>query len=214
MAPASDSFVLFFHGNGESVTNYCFEMGPGFLHHWHELGFHVVIVEYRGYHPVLASTGQQTLSNIGSDAALWIKYARSSLHAKRLMLYGRSIGSLAVLEAMRVCPINHVDAVIVESGFSTEGLLHRIRARVPTYDGPSLPLSETVAAISVPVAFFHAVDDHIVGATLNFSANATARGEREGDVLQLYNMGRHSVISWNEVAFWKSIEKFIAGLPN
>ncbi len=92
MSRATDSssdWVVYFHGNGESVTNYCFEKGPGFLHHFHQRGWNVLLAEYRGYHPRMARTGSQTVHNVSGDATAFVHFASTRLHARRVVVYGR-----------------------------------------------------------------------------------------------------------------------------
>jgi hypothetical protein len=200
----SNTWVVVFHGNGESVTNYCF--GSYLLKMLHDAGCHVCFAEYRGYHPILAPTGQQTCGNVGSDVATIVAAVRKLTKPERLLCYGRSIGSLAVIAG--TCS-SHCDALIIESGFSTSGLLSRVQRVVPHFDGELLPLTERLAAFPGPVMLIHARDDHIVRVQ-NYEENVAARAGKSDDAFCLFEVGMHSVLTWSAAAVLAMFRVFLA----
>ncbi len=201
---SSDKWVVFFHGNGESVPNYCFDSDA--LKMFRELGWNVCFPEYRGYHPVMASQGQQTCGNIGHDAATVLALIRNEFGAKKLVCYGRSIGSLAAIESTRSGGV--VDAIVIESGFSTAGLQRRVKRRLPEWEGPLLSLTETLRDYEGPVLAMHAADDPVVGPE-NFEENRLARSERAHDMHLLFDFGRHSPVLYNRETVHKALAQFL-----
>jgi alpha-beta hydrolase superfamily lysophospholipase len=105
-------WILFFHGNGEVVSDYD-EISP--LYHQRDLN--LIVADYRGYG---ASGGVPTLTDLVQDSHAIFKEVRAEL-AKRnlrtdLWVMGRSLGSISALELA----YSHQEALkglILESGF-------------------------------------------------------------------------------------------------
>ena len=105
-------WILFFHGNGEVVSDYD-EIAP--LYHQKDLN--LIVADYRGYG---ASGGAPTLTDLVKDSHAVLKEVRAEL-AKRnlrtdLWVMGRSLGSISALELA----YHHQEVLkglIIESGF-------------------------------------------------------------------------------------------------
>jgi pimeloyl-ACP methyl ester carboxylesterase len=112
MGHAKGPWILFFHGNGEVVSDYD-EISP--LYHQKDLN--LIVADYRGYG---ASGGVPTLTDLVQDSHAIFKEVRAEL-AKRnlrtdLWVMGRSLGSISALELA----YSHQEALkglILESGF-------------------------------------------------------------------------------------------------
>jgi len=106
--------ILFFHGNGEIVSDYD-DIGPFYT----KYGMNFLAVDYRGYGK---STGSPTVTTMLQDThrvldavKMWLSTAE---HTGPLILMGRSLGAAAALELAA----GHADAVaglVIESGFAT-----------------------------------------------------------------------------------------------
>ena len=114
LASNTDPNILFFHGNGEIVSDYD-AIGPYYTKH----GMNFLAVDYRGYG---RSTGSPTVTAMLADvhaildaAKMWFSAAE---HTGPLLVMGRSLGSAAALElaANRSADIT---GLIIESGFAT-----------------------------------------------------------------------------------------------
>ena len=110
----SRPWILFFHGNGEVVSDYD-EIGPLY----NEKGLNIVVADYRGYG---ASGGFPTLTALVRDAHVLFRAVVDEL-AKRgstrhVWVMGRSLGSISALELAS----RHQEAIrglIIESGFTS-----------------------------------------------------------------------------------------------
>jgi alpha-beta hydrolase superfamily lysophospholipase len=105
-------WVLFFHGNGEVVSDYD-EISP----FYYQKKINLVVTDYRGYG---TSTGVPTLTDLVQDAHLILKgvteeLARRSLK-KDLWVMGRSLGSISALE-LAYRNQQQMKGLIIESGF-------------------------------------------------------------------------------------------------
>ena len=105
-------WILFFHGNGEVVSDYD-EISP----FYHQKKINFVVADYRGYG---ASTGVPTLSDLVQDAHLIFKRVKEELTRrnlrKDLWVMGRSLGSISALE-LAFHYQEAMKGLIIESGF-------------------------------------------------------------------------------------------------
>jgi alpha-beta hydrolase superfamily lysophospholipase len=106
--------ILFFHGNGEIVSDYD-PVGPKF----NEYGMSLLAVDYRGYG---RSTGVPTVSAMIHDAHSIFKQAKSFLKDQNrngpFILMGRSLGSVCAIE-LAAFHQDEIAALIIESGIAT-----------------------------------------------------------------------------------------------
>jgi pimeloyl-ACP methyl ester carboxylesterase len=110
--------LVHFHGNGEVVAEY---LCGDFLDHLSTLDLNLFFAEYRGYG---ASTGTPGLARMLSDVDAIFTVV--NVPAARMVVYGRSVGSIYALELAHRHP--DVGALILESGIAAP--IERIRLRV------------------------------------------------------------------------------------
>ena len=105
-------WILFFHGNGEVVSDY-----DGISPLYHQKEMNLVVADYRGYG---ASTGAPTLTDLVQDAHVIFKEVKEELSRKNLQkdlwVMGRSLGSISALE-LAYHHQEEMKGLIIESGF-------------------------------------------------------------------------------------------------
>ncbi len=105
-------WVLFFHGNGEVVSDY-----DEISSFYHKTKINLVVADYRGYG---ASTGTPTLTHLAQDAHLIYRQVREELSRrnlrKDLSVMGRSLGSISALE-LAYHYQQEMRGLVIESGF-------------------------------------------------------------------------------------------------
>lgn len=98
--------VIYFHGNADNLQrwgNYAVDLT--------QLGYEVIMIDYRGYGKSSGSPHEQDLYN---DATLVWNWAKNKSKHKKIMIYGRSLGSaIATHLAAEVEP----DLLILETPF-------------------------------------------------------------------------------------------------
>lgn len=109
--------MVHFHGNGEIVTDYL----PDFAEAVGAMGVNLLLVEYRGYG---ASTGEPALRTMLDDVMSIV--ARLGLPPRRLIAFGRSLGSIYAVHMAALFP--ELAGLILESGIADP--LERILLRV------------------------------------------------------------------------------------
>lgn len=161
MTAASGPNILFFHGNGEIVSDYD-ELGPIY----NRLGINFLPVDYRGYG---TSNGIPTVTAMMRDSHVIFDFVRKWLSSEGfagpLLLMGRSLGSASVLELIFHYP-DAIDGLIVESGFAYAAPLLELLG----IDVRSIGFEEKtgfrnvdkIAAFTGPTLIIHARNDHII----------------------------------------------------
>jgi pimeloyl-ACP methyl ester carboxylesterase len=99
--------ILHFHGNGELAAEYAADSAEFFLC----LGINVCFAEYRGYG---ASTGTPSLGAMFGDGEQIVRAL--GVPAERLVVFGRSLGSVYAIELARRLP--QIAGLILESGIA------------------------------------------------------------------------------------------------
>ena len=161
IANTSSPNILFFHGNGEIVSDYD-DLGPIYT----RLGINFLPVDYRGYG---RSDGIPTVTAMMRDSHVILDFTRDRLRSEGctgpLILMGRSLGSASVLELVSHYP-DAVDGLIVESGFAYAAPLLEllgidIRA-IGFEEKEGFRNLDKIAAFSGPTLIIHALNDHII----------------------------------------------------
>ena len=155
------STILFFHGNGEIVSDYD-DIASLYI----RLGINFLPVDYRGYG---SSTGTPTVESMMRDCHVIFKYVKNLLKEEKLtgplIIMGRSLGSASALELASQYP-DEIDGLIIESGFAYIIPLLRLLG----IDTESLGISEDESFNNIgkiklytgPTLVIHAELDHII----------------------------------------------------
>jgi alpha-beta hydrolase superfamily lysophospholipase len=153
-------WILFFHGNGEVVSDYD-EIAP----FYHERGLNLGVADYRGYG---TSGGVPSLRDLPGDAQTIFEAARRELTGRgfnhRLWIMGRSLGSISALELAYRYP-DSIQGLIVESGFCSVGRIITLLGITPA--GVDLQkvdqeCVEMIRNISVPALVIHGGQDTLI----------------------------------------------------
>lgn len=153
-------WILYFHGNGEVVSDYD-EISLFYLKN----KMNLVVVDYRGYGK---STGEPTLTDISQDAHIVYGAIKKELgeHGFRsdLWIMGRSLGSIPALEIARQQK-DDIRGLIIESGFpSITRLLVHLDVPVTGIDLDRIDRQclALVNEIHVPTLIIHGEYDTLV----------------------------------------------------
>ncbi|MBC8285261.1 MAG: alpha/beta fold hydrolase [Nitrospinae bacterium] len=158
--------LLFFHGNGEIVSDY-----DDLAEHFNALGAELIVADFRGYG---RSSGLPTLRASLEDAHKIFEQLKSTGKFKeKVCIMGRSLGSAPTLElcAKRA----DVDGCILGSGYADpiplverRGL--KIEKTTPEEDA-LFNNSEKIRSVKCPLLIMHGADDFLISpheAKLNY----------------------------------------------
>ncbi|MBW1709377.1 MAG: alpha/beta hydrolase [Deltaproteobacteria bacterium] len=152
--------ILFFHGNGEIVSDYD-DMGALF----NRLQINFLPVDYRGYG---RSTGSPTITFMMRDCHVIFHYLRNWLieknHTGPFIVMGRSLGSASALELAGHYR-QYMDGLIVESGFASLDPLFNLLGIAAAFSENKKKGLSNIAKIETfekPTLVIHAEYDHII----------------------------------------------------
>lgn len=153
--------ILFFHGNGEIVSDYD-ELAP----FYNRNGINFLPVDYRGYG---RSMGQPTVTAMMRDCHRIFHFVKEK-HADTgymgpLIIMGRSLGSASALE-LAFHYSDQMDGLIIESGFAFSGLLLSLLgvdlAAMGLDEKPGFENVSKMKTFFKPTLIIHAEHDHII----------------------------------------------------
>ena len=125
--------VILFHGYSAEKSSMLPE-AKAFL----EMGLSVLLVDFRG-----SGDSSESYTTIGfaeaEDVASAVGYAHAHLPHRKVILYGQSMGAVAILRAVHSCGVQP-DAIIVEAVF--DQMLNTVRHRFEAMGMTSFPSAE------------------------------------------------------------------------
>ena len=153
--------VLFFHGNGEIVSDYN-DLGQLY----NRIGINFIAVDYRGYG---RSTGNPSVTSMMSDCHTVFEFIEKWLAQEGynggIVVMGRSLGSAPALELAHRYG-SRIDGLIVESGFAYLGpLLALLGVNTSAMDLRNEDRIGNIGKIrswEKPLLVIHAELDHII----------------------------------------------------
>ena len=153
-------WILFFHGNGEVVSDYD-ETSP----FYHQKRINLVVADYRGYG---ASTGIPTLTDLVRDAHAILKEVKAELSRRNLRcdlwIMGRSLGSISALE-LAYQHQEELKGLIIESGFpSVVRIMTHLGMPARGWDLEKIDQTclERIMKIFLPSLVIHGEEDWLV----------------------------------------------------
>lgn len=202
--------VIYFHGNGEVVGDYLETFVPVF----EQMGVNLFLAEYRAYQ---MSGGEPGLVSLLADVAPIIQATGQPL--EKIVLFGRSIGSLYALHGASLFP--QIPGLILESAIGI--LLERVlmRAQPEELDTTLTELQnevnhyfnhqEKLSLFQGASLIMHAEHDSMVH---NRHAKALYQWAPEPKMLKLFPQGDHNDIFYvNAQEYFQLIYQFISQLP-
>lgn len=185
---STDRTLLFFHGNGETASDWEPIIGPFLM----DCGWSVVFVEYRGYG---GSSGNPKLAAMLSDGEDVIQAL--NLDPTNVVAFGRSIGSIYAIELAKRMPLA---GLILDSG------IHDVRERLLLRVSPDelgitseffdrevaahFDHADKLSRFDGPVLILHANDDQLI--EINHAHKNAAACQRP--TLRIFDYGGHNAI--------------------
>lgn len=153
--------LLFFHGNGEIVSDYD-DLGR----FYNDLGLNFLVVDYRGYG---RSTGTPTVTSMMKDCQRIFDFVSAYMQKNTLTgplcVMGRSLGSASAVE-LGATRADELNCLIVESGFARISPLLKTLGLDPECigfkEGQGFENIDKIKTFSKPCLVIHAEFDHII----------------------------------------------------
>jgi hypothetical protein len=153
--------ILYFHGNGEIVSDY-----DDFAFHFLDLGYNFIPVDYRGYG---FSSGSPSVATMMKDSHTIFRYTIDWLRDGKmfgpLLIMGRSLGSASALEIASHYE-DVVGGLILDSGFAYTGPLLQILGLNPEIIGfreeDGFQNRDKIGRFHKPTLIIHGENDEII----------------------------------------------------
>ena len=200
------SSILYFHGNGEVVSDYNWTAPL-----YNQAGINLYVADYRGYG---SSTGFPTFSSMIKDAHTVFDSFRQLLDSEgysgNQYVMGRSLGSHSAVEIASHYQ-DKIQGLIVESGFASIGRLVERLGHVE--DDSRLKDIETahrdkIRSISLPVLIIHGDCDELVPpfqATLFYDTV----GAEDRRLVTISGAGHNDIMMIGKEQYFGAIKEFI-----
>ena len=202
--------VLFFHGNGEIVTDY-----DDIAKVYNQKNINFIIADFRGYG---FSSGTPTAKNTQSDSHIILDYVIQHLekhkHIGPIFIMGRSLGSVSALELAGRYP-KDFSGLIIESGFADEDPLFKLIGTTAEQAGFSREdgflNGDKIKKYHGPLLIIHAEQDHIIpfsqGQNLHNSCPS-----KEKTFLPIPNANHNNILGVSFQKYFEEITRFISAL--
>ncbi len=198
--------VLYLHGARWNLNGSVFR-----IERWHELGFNVLAVDYRGF-----GRSTEILPSEESAAAdaliAFAELKRRQPDPARRFIYGHSLGGALAIDVASQVPPDQLAGLIIEATFtSIPDLLRGMRyGWVP---GIGLVVTQTfdsgarIASVHVPLLILHGTADSIVPHTMADELYERA-GSRTKQLVKL-DGGTHSGWRSNAAEYRAAVQAFV-----
>lgn len=183
--------ILFFHGNGEIVSDYD-DLGGLY----NNMGINFIVVDYRGYG---RSTGTPSVSTMMTDCHQIFNAVQNHLETLgftgALTVMGRSLGSAPALELVS-SKSSSINALIIESGFAqAEPLLTTLgidTASIGFAEAQGFGNADKISQWHCPTLIIHGEFDHIIPFS-DGQALYEACGATEKTLLKIPNANHNDI---------------------
>jgi len=196
--------ILFFHGNGEIVSDYN-DMGALY----NEFHINFFPVDYRGYG---RSNGSPTITSLIRDAHPVFKFLHDWLVEKGfsgpLIVMGRSLGSAPALELVPHYK-DQIDGLIVESGFASLSRMYENFGLEATEDQlNNLSNVSKISSFEKPTLIIHGENDTIVAFEngRNLYEASAARAKR---LLRVPGAGHNDLLAVALVPYMEAVTELV-----
>lgn len=197
--------ILFFHGNGEIVSDYD---GLGSLYNQLKLNF--LAVDYRGYG---TSNGTPTVSAMMSDCHVLFDFTKNWLaengYNGPLLVMGRSLGSASALELAAAHPLD-IEGLVIESGFADAAALFSLlgapRDIARKAQETGFRHMEKIRVFTKSTLIIHAERDHLIPYS-NAQALFDACGAQDKRLLKIAGANHNDI-------FAKALDDYLSAVSD
>lgn len=204
--PDAQLSMLFFHGNGEIVSDY-----DNLAEIFSGLGVELTIADFRGYGK---SNGIPTLRDTLADSHIIFDYLKNEkVFKKKVCVMGRSLGSAPTIE---LCSKrSDIQGCILESGYADPiPLVERRGLKIDKTTPEENALfnnSQKITAVKCPTLIMHGEDDFLISpreAQLNYE-KAGAKVKRL-EILE--GVGHNDMMMAPQHSYFTTLKEFIDSL--
>lgn len=207
---SSAPILLYFHGNGEIVSDY-----ESIAPYYHAIGLSLLVVDYRGYG---WSTGTPLTSKLLPDAqkvldTIQIVLSQNGIIPERpIFLMGRSLGSAPAIYLAMTNP-DKLRGLIIESGYAdAPSLFRRLGIAIPdeVKNDSTLPIAndEKMKQVTIPTLVIHGEKDMLIPVAHGKTLYENAASQHK-TLLTIPNAGHNDVSFIDMRRYFDAIQTFV-----
>jgi len=203
--------ILFFHGNGEIVSDY---NDIGILYNRMDINF--FIVDYRGYG---RSQGRPTVTSMLKDSITIFDFVKKQLKEDEikgpLIVMGRSLGSASALEIASKYE-NRFDGLIIESGFAHTVPLFNLLSGVSSggfKEKQGFHQIEKITSFTKPLLVIHSEYDHIIPYSDSEDLISACKTEHKKHI-KIPNANHNTIFQEGLSQYMEGVKNFITTLKD
>lgn len=206
-SPQARFSLLFFHGNGEVVSDY-----DGLAEAFTSLGGEMIVCDYRGYGK---SEGTPSLRSALKDASVIYNHLKDNQKLlPSVCAMGRSLGSAAVIELCST--FKEISCCVIESGYADPiPLVERRGLRIDRMTPEEDALfnnSKKIESIKCPLLILHGEDDFLISpqeAELNYKQ----AGSKVKILKILQGVGHNDMMMARDGSYFTCLKDFLDNMP-
>jgi alpha-beta hydrolase superfamily lysophospholipase len=206
-SPQARYSLLFFHGNGEVVSDY-----DGLAGAFTALGGEMIVCDYRGYGK---SEGTPSLRNVLTDASVIYNHLKDNQKfLPSVCVMGRSLGSAAAIELCST--FDEISCCVIESGYADpiplverRGL--RIDKTTPEEDA-LFNNSKKIEKVKCPLLIMHGEDDFLIS-PLEAELNYRQAGAKVKLLNILQGVGHNDMMMARDSGYFVCLKNFLDNVP-
>jgi uncharacterized protein len=170
--PPSATVVLYLHGNAGNIGDRLAKISLLL-----QMGLNVFLFDYRGYGLSEGSPSEKGLY-LDALAAYDLLAQRSGVDARRIVVYGASLGGVPAAE---LCAKRSPAAVLIDSSFpSAAAMARRMYPFIPSFlVSVKMDSAQKLARSQVPKLFLHSPEDEMIPYSLGRDLFAAAADPKE-----------------------------------
>ena len=207
----SDVLLLFFHGNGETASDY-----DGLAPYFNACGVSLWVVDFRGYG---RSTGEPTYTRMLQDAETLLDEVRqlevqAGRTFGRVFVMGRSLGSAAAIHLAEKRS-DVISGLVLDSAFAN-GQELVLRLGGPDLTATELPRfydsADKMRRCGVPTLLIHGKDDSVIPAADSEALYHACPADQK-DLVVIPNAGHNNLVLVGYRSYFARIRSFLADAP-
>ena len=199
--------LLFFHGNGEIVSDY-----DSLVYAFAGLGAEFIVCDYRGYGQ---SQGSPSLRAALEDAHVIYKFLKENSKLRfPVCVMGRSLGSAPAIELC--CAFDEISCGVIESGYADPiPLVERRGLRIDQTTAEEDAVfnnSKKIANVQCPVLIMHGEEDYLISpkeAELNYKQ----AGSKLKILKILEGVGHNDMMMARDGGYFTCLKDFLDNMP-
>ncbi len=201
---ADAKVLLYLHGNGINIG-----ANVGYANQFHQLGFSVLLMDYRGYGRSEGSF--PTESRVYQDATTAWDYLvkQRQIQPSQIFIYGHSLGGAIAIDLA----VQHPEAagLIVESSFTSIGDIAKLQNRfwmfpVDLILNQRFDSISKVRSLQMPVLFIHGTADFLVPAVMSQQLYAAAPEPKQ--LFLVPGAGHNNLAEIAGMQYLQAVQKF------